>query len=710
MSNISLPPNLATDSALVPVGEVSEKQVTSADILNEANQLKLSTYKRPEQTIQDLEELRSYQLSKRREFEQQLNKNRLNFGQWMRYAKWEVDHNHDFKRARSIMERALEVNVQHVPFWVRYIELELLHHNVNHARNLLDRAVTTLPKVDKLWFMYVQTEEALGNFRGTRSVFERWLTWRPPKVAWTAYVEFEQRYEEWANARNIYLRYVSLFPGDADMWLDWLVFETTQPPLDDVQIARIRGIFECAMDTLIAQEDFQEKTTVASLVARWCLWEASMREFARARAIYTTLLEKDYLSKTQKAEVFQSFSEFEKKYGTSASTSETLLLKRKLQYEQNVDANPKDYESWWELAKLEQDPVKANSILENAVQTSPDAVSKLIVWRRYVFLWIKLALSLEFDCKNLDKARETWKKALDTVPHTKFSFAKLWIHYAEFELRHRGLSAARKVLGRAIGQTSQKSPKRKIFRYYIALEQKLAEWDRVRKLYEKWLELALIADYNQKTTLALPVLEEYVAFEQRMGESERCVALYDMAMSITTSPELELSFLPFQDLLSVYIDYLKEEFMYDKARQVYREVLDTKPSVEVWIAFAIFESSILSPLQMDQLEQIEEDTHFAIGEYQLSQTRKVFGEAYNKYKATGDGENALQLLEAWKSYEEMHGTTQSLADVEKKTPTQIRKRRQVDNVEEIYTEYVFPEIKPNISQFLANAKKWAESE
>ena len=58
MSNISLPPNLATDSALVPVGEVSEKQVTSADILNEANQLKLSTYKRPEQTIQDLEERR----------------------------------------------------------------------------------------------------------------------------------------------------------------------------------------------------------------------------------------------------------------------------------------------------------------------------------------------------------------------------------------------------------------------------------------------------------------------------------------------------------------------------------------------------------------------------------------------------------------------------------------------------------------------------
>ena len=115
---------------------------------------------------------------------------------------------------------------------------------------------------------------------------------------------------------------------------------------------------------------------------------------------------------------------------------------------------------------------------------------------------------------------------------------------------------------------------------------------------------------------------------------------------------------------------------------------------------------------MDQLEQIEKEyAHFAVGEHQLSQTRKVFGRRpIISTRQRGDGENALQLLEAWKSYEEMLGTTQSLADVEKKTPTQIRKRRQVDNVEEIYTEYVFPEIKPNISQFLANAKKWAKSE
>lgn len=697
MSNISLPPNLATQVSAV-LGKAAQTQVSSADILDHANQLKQSTFKRPEQTIQDLEELRSYQLTKRREFEQQLNKNRLNFGQWIRYAKWEVQHNHDFQRARSVMERALEVNGQHVPFWVRYIEMELLHRNINHARNLLDRGVTLLPKTDKLWFMYVQTEEAVGNFRGARSVFERWVTWKPPRVAWTAYAEFERRYDEWENARSVYLRYVSQNPGDSGMWQDWLLFETSQPPPDAVQTARIRGIFEKAVDTLL-QAEFRHDDGISGIVVQWTEWEVVQAEYARARSIFTLLLDRDLLSQHQKAPVFQAFSEFEKRHG-EGTTGATLQLKRRLQYRLEVDADPRDYDAWWELAKTDN----AVDVLQQAVVSAPETRTKLVAWRRYVFLWLKLALTLEFDVRNLEAARATWKRAIGAIPHRHFTFGKLWVQYAQFELRHGGLSAARKALGRAIGQTGDK-PKRNIFRYYILLETQLAEWDRVRKLYEKWLETALLCDYVNHTQLALPVLQEYVQFEQNMGESERCVALFAMAMDMaSSSPTVKFS--PENELVTSYVDFLKEEFMYTEARAVLRGRTET--GVDSWIALALFESSILSPQQLEELELIEGDTQFSIGEHHHKETRRVFNEAYNRYKAASDGGNGLRLLEAWRTYEEAHGTTQSLADVEKKKPTPIRKRREVDGVDEVYTEYVFPEFKPNISAFLANAQKWAK--
>ena len=39
------------------------------------------------------------------------------------------------------------------------------------------------------------------------------------------------------------------------------------------------------------------------------------------------------------------------------------------------------------------------------------------------------------------------------MPHKLFTFAKLWLQYAHFEVRQHNLTAARKALGRAIGMT-----------------------------------------------------------------------------------------------------------------------------------------------------------------------------------------------------------------------------------------------------------------
>ena len=74
--------------------------------------------------------------------------------------------------------------------------------------------------------------------------------------------------------------------------------------------------------------------------------------------------------------------------------------------------------------------------------------------------------------------------ALSTVPNTVFTFSKLWIMAADFEVRQLDLAAARKLYGTALGMC----PKERIFKAYLKLETSLANYDRARKIYEKYLE------------------------------------------------------------------------------------------------------------------------------------------------------------------------------------------------------------------------------
>ena len=59
---------------------------------------------------------------------------------WLQYAQWEESQK-DFRRARSVWERTLDVNYNSVTVWLKYAEMEMRHRFVNHARNVWDRAV-----------------------------------------------------------------------------------------------------------------------------------------------------------------------------------------------------------------------------------------------------------------------------------------------------------------------------------------------------------------------------------------------------------------------------------------------------------------------------------------------------------------------------------------------------------------------------------------
>ena len=150
----------------------------------------------------------------------------------------------------------------------------------------------------------------------------------------------------------------------------------------------------------------------------------------------------------------------------------------------------------------------------------------------------------------------------------------MWIGYSEFELRNSedGLAKARKILGRAIGQTSINKPKIKIFKYYIDLEKMLGDWNRVRLLFQKWLEVSLLT-----TSLSELVIERYVEFESSIEEYDRCDLILSSARQLSENPEYSSSF-NLQRLLEITVEFYKEEMQYDKIREIYRALLDKDPN------------------------------------------------------------------------------------------------------------------------------------
>jgi crooked neck len=60
----------------------------------------------------------------------------------------------------------------------------------------------------------------------------------------------------------------------------------------------------------------------------------------------------------------------------------------------------------------------------------------------------------------MDRARDVYKAAIKLVPHKRFTFAKIWVQFAYFELRRQDVNAARKVMGTAIGLC----PKERLFK------------------------------------------------------------------------------------------------------------------------------------------------------------------------------------------------------------------------------------------------------
>lgn len=642
-------------------------QITAEQLLREAKERQLEIVPPPpKQKITDPEELQAYRLKKRRAFEDSIRKNRNVTSNWIKYAQWEESQK-EIQRARSVYERALDVDHRCIPIWLKYAEMEMKHRQVNHARNIWDRAVTVLPRASQFWYKYTYMEEMLGNIPGARQVFERWMEWEPEEQAWFSYIKMELRYKEADRARAIYEKFVMVH-SDVKNWIKFAKFEELQG-----KVANARIVYERAIE-FFGDDNMEERLFVA-----FAKFEENQREFDRVRVVYKYALE--HIPKQRAEDLFKKYTMFEKRFGDRSGIEDVIVSKRKFQYEEEIKTNSNNYDAWFDYLRLmesEADDVEVvRDVYERAIANIPPVEQKKH-WRRYIYLWINYALFEELLAKDTAKTREVYKACLDLIPHKKFTFAKVWLLYAQFEIRQKNLKGARQAMGIALG----KCPKNKLFREYIALELQLHEYDRCRKLYEKYLEF----DPSNCSTWI-----KYCEMETQLGEMDRTRSIFELAINqpILDMPEV---------LWKAYIDFEISIEETERTRQLYERLLERTQHVKVWISYAQFEAGTS-----------DDDS--------TSLVRNVYERGDRSLQNPDSKEERLLLLESWKEFEVKHGDESSLQAVEKKMPKRIKKRRKVQTDDgsdagwEEYYDYIFPDDEANRPNFklLQMARMWKQA-
>ncbi|KAF5348432.1 hypothetical protein D9757_012794 [Collybiopsis confluens] len=546
--------------------------------------------------------------------------------------------------------------------------MELKNRNVQHSRNLFDRAVTLLPRVDQLWYKYVYLEELLQNVSGARQVFERWLAWEPDDKAYQAYIKMEERYQELDRASTIYERWIGVRP-EPRTWVKWAKFEEERGRVD-----KAREVFQTALDFFGDDEEQVEKAQ--AVFGAFARMEVRCKEIERARVIYKFALSR--IPRSKSASLYAAYTKFEKQHGTRTTLETTVLGKRRIQYEDELSHDGRNYDVWFDYVRLEESAYgdlrsdgseeeelekaasRVREVYERAVAQVPPGNEKRH-WRRYIYLWLDYALFEEIETKDYSRARQIYQTAISLVPHKLFTFAKLWIMFARFEIRRIDLPAARKILGNAIGLC----PKEKLFKGYIELETDLREFDRVRKLYEKYLEF----DASNSTTWI-----SYAQLESQLADYARTRGIFELGVSqaALSMPEV---------LWKAYVDFEVEEGERENARSLYERLISLSGHVKVWISFALFEAeSIALPRAVredeDEDEEDEEKEQKTVpGD--PDRARQVFERGYKELKTKGLKDDRVALLEVWKSFESTHGTPEDLTKVERMMPI-VSKKRHVD--------------------------------
>ncbi|KAG6405824.1 hypothetical protein SASPL_133418 [Salvia splendens] len=192
------------------------------------------------------------------------------------------------------------------------------------------------------------------------------------------------------------------------------------------EIARARNCcYERPVNKLGDDEEAEE------LFVAFAEFEEKCKETERARCIYKFAL--DHIPKGRAEELYKKFVAFEKQYGDREGIEDAIVGKRRFQYEDEVGKNPLNYDVWFDYIRLEEscgNRQRIEDVYERAIGNLPPAQEKRY-WQHVL------------DAQDVDRTRDIYNLCLKMIPHEKFSFAKIWLMAAQFEIRQLNIDRAR---------------------------------------------------------------------------------------------------------------------------------------------------------------------------------------------------------------------------------------------------------------------------
>ena len=256
---------------------------------------------------------------------------------------------------------------------------------------------------------------------------------------------------------------------------------------------------------------------------------------------------------------------------------------------------------------------------------------------RYFSLLLPSDLRAEHS-QDYERTRQIYQTVVKLVPHKIFTFAKLWLLFAKFEVRRLDLPAARKILGAGIGMC----PKEALFKGYIQLEldvrftipqvhsgcsptpfmKQLREFDRVRTIYEKYIE------WDPSNSSAWI---KFAELESQLEDFPRTRGIFELGISQASISMPEL-------LWKAYIDFETEEGEREKARNLYERLIKLSGHVKVWISYALFEGEgipVPRAEREDEDEDEDEEKEVKMVEGDPELARQVFKRGYEDLRSKG---------------------------------------------------------------------------
>ncbi|KAL9837846.1 crooked neck-like protein 1 [Geothlypis trichas] len=138
------------------------------------------------------------------------------------------------------------------------------------------------------------------------------------------------------------------------------------------------------------------------LYVTFAKFEENQKKFERVRVIYKYA--SDRIPKQDTQDLLKNYTIFEKKFGDRRGIEDIIVSKRRFQYEEEVKANPHNYDVWFDYLRLVESDMDTETVWEvheRAIANVPPIQVKRH-WKRYIYLWTNYALYEELEAKDAE--------------------------------------------------------------------------------------------------------------------------------------------------------------------------------------------------------------------------------------------------------------------------------------------------------------------